>query len=143
MRINGIQHAWASIQSIDAGFGDMPGVQEISYESKQDNKLRFGRGVEPRGMSLGNVDYSGQIVMDRDEFYDSFLPWVLSTGAASIQELPPFSLEISRQRHAEDYLVTTRLTGVKLGGEQSSISQGATEDNITIPFIFLEKIEAF
>ena len=142
VKINGKKHAWATIKAVDLGYGIMEGIQEISWELKRDNKLRYGRDNDPQGYGMGNKDYSGQLVMSRDEYDDQFMPWVLQQGdVQDLTDLEPFSLEIARKRHSGDTLKTTRLIGVILGGEQNGVSQGATEWNVTIPFIYTGKEE--
>ena len=141
VKVNNVKHAWASIEAIDAGYGVMEEVQEISWELSRDNKLRHGRGSDPKGFALGNKEFSGQLVMSRDEYDDQFLPWVIGQGFEDPTDIPAFSLEIMRRRHAGDTLKTTRLLQVKFGGDQNGISQGATEWNVTLPFIYMGKEE--
>ncbi len=142
VKVNNTMYAWASVESTDMGYGVMEGVQEIGWELKRDSKPRYGRGSEPRGMALGNKEYSGQIVMDLDEYYDQFLPWVLKQpDVKDPTDLEPFSLEVSKKRHSKDTLNTTRLTGVRFTGDQTSISQGATDWNVTLPFVATGKEE--
>ena len=138
-KINNVRYSWSSIEAVDMGYGTMEEIQEISWEVSQDNKLTYGRGAKPHGYAVGNVEYSGQIVMSRYEYAKQFMPWVLKQpNVKSLPDLPPFSLGIQMKLYEGDPIQTTRLIGVKFGGVQNAASQGSTDMKVTLPFIFMD-----
>lgn len=65
--VNGILHDWESL-TIVGPHGAFLGITEISWKSKQEKKLRYGKGGVPRGRGRANYEPEASITIDTDEY---------------------------------------------------------------------------
>ncbi len=138
-KVNGRRVAWLDV-TIDAGYGEMVGVQEVNWSSKQEKKTRYGKGAVGIGSSVGNYEATGSIVLDHDEFYGPFLAWVKSKGATAPEELDPFDVTIVFQPKGGE-TTRVRLIEADIAGVDESTKQGDTEMSVTIDLVMHKPIQ--
>jgi len=140
LRINGEKVAWGNL-SINAGYGEVVGAQEITYTENQEAKPRYGKGRKPIGYSRGNYEATGKLTISRDEFDGPFMDWVRSQGVNSPVDVPPFDITVSYVMEDGGSEHTDRLPSCLITSNEDGASQGDTELNVSIDLNIIMPIE--
>ncbi len=137
-KINGRYYDWGSIElSIDGVAKEIVSdVIEISYEEKTEMKHRFGLGIQPKGYSKGNREYTGKIVFN-NEGWDEFFKIAQSQGYKHIDELPPVNINVHYLDDEKNRVVTDVLEDVKFHSPKKSAKQGDTELSTEVEMLIM------
>lgn len=90
--INGVLYSWANITLILFG-NVIRGVRSIKYNYKQEKKNVYGYGTEPIGRTYGNVEYTCEIQILRDEMQNIITAMKLA-GFKKITDIPSFNIPV-------------------------------------------------
>ncbi|MCQ2250608.1 MAG: hypothetical protein MJZ66_05810 [Bacteroidales bacterium] len=129
------EYAWADI-SVLIGGKPIVGLLSVQYSQKQDKKPLYGKGNKPIAIQPGNVTNDGTIKITQSELY-------------ALREASPdksiLSLNVDIQVAYGNPPMPVRsdmLVGCQFTEETMSMDQGASNMEVSVPFVFLDRKKA-
>ncbi len=126
------EYAWADI-SVLIGGKPIVGLLSVQYSQKQDKKPLYGKGNKPIAIQPGNVTNDGTIKITQSELY-------------ALREASPdksiLSLNVDIQVAYGNPPMPVRsdmLVGCQFTEETMSMDQGASNMEVSVPFVFLDR----
>lgn len=133
MAFNSQEYSWAQVTVVLLG-RPLTGIQGVKYKTTQEKTPIYGRGDKPVAIQRGNKSYEGEIKVLQSELE----ALTKAAGAGNdIQDLEGFDITIAYVSKT-GVIVTDVVKGAEFTEVDKGIDQGATNMEITLPFIALD-----
>lgn len=133
-KINGREYEFADVSVIGAG-RDIIGLKGIEYTESQEKEASYGKGNKPTSIQHGNKSYSGTLTVKQSEVEG--LEDMSPTG--SILDIS-INIAVCYGSLAKgEPMRTDKLYGVEFTEVPKSMKQGDKEQEIALPFIYMDQ----
>ena len=134
MKINGREYEFADVTVIGAG-RDILGLRGIEYGESQEKELSYGKGNQPTSIQKGNKSYSGTLTVKQSEV----IGLEELSASKSILDLQINIAVCYGNPSKDERMRTDTLFGVEFTEVPKGMKQGDKEQEIALPFIYLDE----
>ncbi len=125
------QYGWKDITVVIGG-KVIPGITNVEYNQKQDNKYLYGRGNNPHEILEGNNEFDGKI-----ELWQSELEALTLTAPNKDITKLRFDIVVSYTPEDDGIIVTDVMKQCKITEVKKGQKQGDTHSLHELPLMFL------
>ncbi|WP_107039966.1 hypothetical protein [Brumimicrobium mesophilum] len=132
MAFNSRQYEWAEVTVILGG-KDLLTIRAIKYKKTSDNEALHAKGRNAISIQRGNVTVEGEVSILQSELME------LEESAPN-KDILQLALDMEVSYLANGVLRTDRVTGIRFGEYEKSLTQGDKFMEIPIPFLALDVV---
>jgi hypothetical protein len=128
--INGVQHAWASIEVNFLG-RTLTGITSVSYGIKRKKENLMGSGDDVIGRGYGNKEYTPPSI----EVYQFEVVAMQQACGGDITSIPPFEIVVNYKATQNSPMVTDVIQNCEFTDNLRDIKQGDTSSKVKLELI--------